>query len=186
MAGPVAHRLSFSPWDPADVDRLVQWVAGQTWDNYVTRRPSPAIVRRRVAAGHYSGPNCATWWIGHQDADQPVGLVRLHDLQDPTALFDVYVCPAWRGQGLGLAAVRWLTRHVFHAYPAVSRLEAQTRADNWAMRVVLRRAGYVKEAHHRASWPTESGELIASVGYAMLRQDFETGQTTPVDWDDAP
>lgn len=78
----------------------------------------------------------------------------------------------------------WLTRHVFHAHPHGSRGEGQTRADNRAMRVVLRRAAYVKEAHYRAASPTASGALEASVGYVMLRQDFETGRIAPVDWYD--
>lgn len=186
MPSEAADGLMFSPWDPTDVDGLVQWVVDQSWDNYVTRHPTPETVGGRVAEGFYAGPDCETWWIQHQGADQPVGLVRLHDLQDTGALFDVYVCPKWRGRGVGLAAVRWLTRHLFHEYPHVMRIEAQTRADNRAMRVVLRRAGYVKEAYYRASWPTETGELSASVGYAMLRQDFATGHTTPVDWDDEP
>ena len=178
--------LTFLPWDPTDVEGLIQWVVEQRWDNYVTRHPTPETVRGRVAESFYAGSDCATWWIQHQGADQPVGLVRLHDLLDPTALFDLYVRLEWRGRGLGLAAVRWLTRHVFHEHPDVIRLEGQTRADNHAMRVVLRRAGYVKEAHYRASWPTETGELSASVSYAILRQDFESGRTTPVDWDDEP
>jgi RimJ/RimL family protein N-acetyltransferase len=73
--------------------------------------------------------------------------------------------------------VRALTAHVFGAHPHVTRVEAQTRDDNRAMRRVLVRAGFVKEAHYRDG-------PRASVGYAILRRDHETGTTTPVPDDD--
>jgi RimJ/RimL family protein N-acetyltransferase len=49
---------------------------------------------------------------------------------------------------------------------------------------VLVRAGFVKEAHYRDGWPVAGGEPRASVGYAVLRRDHETGTTTPVPVDD--
>ena len=54
------------------------------------------------------------------------------------------------------------------------------------MRRVFVRAGWVKEAHYREGWPVEGGRPVASVGYGVLRRDWETGQTTPVPWDDEP
>jgi RimJ/RimL family protein N-acetyltransferase len=51
------------------------------------------------------------------------------------------------------------------------------------MRTVLRRCGYVKEAHYRQGWPDQDGVIHDGIGYALLRQDWERGTTTPVDWD---
>jgi hypothetical protein len=43
---------------------------------------------------------------------------------------------------------------------------------------------WVKEAHYRESWPVEGGPALASVAYAVLRRDWETGTTTTFVWDD--
>ena len=75
---------------------------------------------------------------------------------------------------------------VFHEFgnADVLRIEAATRQDNAAMRAVLRRCGFVKEAHHRDAWPAPDGALRDTVIYALLRRDHESGTTTPVVWDD--
>jgi RimJ/RimL family protein N-acetyltransferase len=79
-----------------------------------------------------------------------------------------------------------VTTHVFTTMQAVSRFEGQTREDNIAMRKTFVRAGFVKEAHYREAWPVENGSPVASVAYGILRRDWQTGQTTPVNWNDAP
>jgi RimJ/RimL family protein N-acetyltransferase len=68
--------------------------------------------------------------------------------------------------------------------PKVNRFEGQTREDNVAMRRIFLRCGWVKEAHYRESWPVDDGRAIASVAYAVLRRDWETGSTTTFDWED--
>lgn len=52
------------------------------------------------------------------------------------------------------------------------------------MRRVLRRCGYVKEAHYRDGWPGAEGEVHDAVGYAVLRTDWSTGAVTLPEWDD--
>lgn len=42
---------------------------------------------------------------------------------------------------------------------------------------VLLRCGYVQEARYRRAWPVPGGEPVDSMGYAILRQDWE-GRTT--------
>jgi RimJ/RimL family protein N-acetyltransferase len=90
-----------------------------------------------------------------------------------------------RGLGYGSDAVSWLTRRIFSQHPAIRRIEATTRQDNAAMRAVLRHCGYVKEAHYREAWEGPSGTYDA-VGYAILRQDWQSGSVTPPDWNDEP
>lgn len=52
------------------------------------------------------------------------------------------------------------------------------------MRKTFVRCGFLKEAHYRMSWPVEGAEPMASVAYAILRRDWETGEITPFDWED--
>ncbi len=89
-----------------------------------------------------------------------------------------------RGKGLGVEALRAVTRHVFEHFGEVTRFEGQTREDNLAMRRTFVRCGWVKEAHYRESWPVEGGAPLASVAYATLRRDWESGTTTPVPWEE--
>ena len=79
-----------------------------------------------------------------------------------------------------------LTALVFSTMSAVNRFEGHTREDNIAMRKTFVRAGFVKEAHYREGWPVENGPPLASVGYSILRRDWQTGRTTPVEWNDLP
>jgi RimJ/RimL family protein N-acetyltransferase len=97
--------------------------------------------------------------------------------------WDLGIAEGHRGAGIGTAAVRWLGGEVFGGWPGVRRIEAQTRRDNQAMRTVLGRCGYVKEAHYRRGWPAQDGAVHDGIGYALLREDWERGTTTPVDWD---
>jgi RimJ/RimL family protein N-acetyltransferase len=54
------------------------------------------------------------------------------------------------------------------------------------MRRVLRRCGYAKESHYRNAWPAPDGTIHDSVGYAIIRKDWETGEVTDPNWTDEP
>ncbi|MCP2168377.1 GNAT family N-acetyltransferase [Goodfellowiella coeruleoviolacea] len=162
-------------------DQLAGFLTGEQWPFHSTVVQRPRVLRQ-VAEGHWDGPSARTFWL--REAGNPVGVVRLFDLDDGTPLFDLRVAGAWRGRGIGSAAVRWLTRYLFTELPEINRIEATTRHDNHAMRAVLRRNGYVKEAHYRQAWPDQHGAPHDGVGYAVLRRDWLTGATTPVRWSD--
>jgi RimJ/RimL family protein N-acetyltransferase len=49
--------------------------------------------------------------------------------------------------------------------------------DNAAMRRVFEACGWVKEAHHRKAW-----RGFDAIGYAIPREDWESGRVTPVPW----
>ena len=136
-------------------------------------------VLQRVAEGYYGDE---TYWI--EAGGERVGFVRLFDLGDATPLFDLRISAVHRGQGLGRTTVRWLTDRLFGEYPHVERIEGTTRQDNVAMRRVFRRCGYVKEAHYRRAWPDASGRRYDAVGYAIIRRDWQTGETTEPDFHD--
>ncbi|UYQ78362.1 hypothetical protein OF385_04205 [Glutamicibacter sp. JL.03c] len=47
--------------------------------------------------------------------------------------------------------------------PEAVRFEGQTRVDKIGMRKVFLKAGFLKEAHYRMSWPADDGTRLASV-----------------------
>ncbi|ANZ39499.1 GNAT family N-acetyltransferase [Lentzea guizhouensis] len=159
-------------------EALADFLAGEPWPFHVHTAVERADVLERVKAGYYD----ETYWI--EVAGERAGIVRLFDLQDETPMFDLRVSERHRGRGLGRAAVRWLTDEVFGEHPHVERIEATTRQDNLAMRRVLKQCGYVKEAHYRRAWPDGDGRRLDSVGYAVIRHDWQTGETTVPDFHD--
>ena len=165
----------------ADREALTTFLTSGPWPFHVRTRPTREQVAADVDGGRYDEDAEALWVLA--DGER-VGLGVLEDLTDDTPVLDLRLAPASRGRGLGLPALRALTDHLFTTQPAARRFEAQTREDNVAMRRVLLRAGFVKEAHYREGWPVEDGPALASVAYAMLRRDWESGTTTPLVWDD--
>ncbi|MFP5336820.1 MAG: GNAT family N-acetyltransferase [Actinomycetes bacterium] len=164
-----------------DAAELVAFLLSSDWPFHAGERPSEAAILRRVADGHYDGASIETFLL--RDGERLVGVLRVWDLADDTPMFDLRLRDSARGHGIGTAAVRWLADHVFGTYPHCSRIEATTRQDNVAMRRVLERCGFVKEAHYRKAWPGAGSIVHDTVGYAVLRHDWTTGRTTPVDWD---
>ena len=172
---------TYRPVTGADGDALARFLGEHHWPFHVRARLGPAQAAELVA-GWERDADSRAWWLERDG--QVVGLLRVEDLDswgDPS--WDLRIAEGHRGAGIGTAAVRWLSGEVFGAWPGVNRIEAQTRRDNRAMRAVLRRCGYVKEAHYRRAWPAGDGAVHDGIGYALLRQDWERGTTTPVDWD---
>lgn len=99
-------------------------------------------------------------------------------------MFDLRLAEEFRGLGLGVGILKEVTDWVFNKFPGLRGFEGQTREDNVPMRKAFTRAGWVKEAHYRQGWPVDGGEPLASVAYAVLRTDWESGTTTPVPWAD--
>jgi GNAT superfamily N-acetyltransferase len=156
-----------------DLDRVAAFLRAHDWP-FHTGELDPD----RNAARHVGDDVRAHWAL---DGSERVGLVRVDDVRDGPML-DLRVAAPRRGRGVGGAMLRWATADVFTT-TAATRFEATTRVDNEAMRRAFRRAGWVKEAHYRRAWPTDDGP-VDSVGYAVLREDWETGGITPVDFDD--
>lgn len=181
--------IGLVPFDPAtDADPLVEFLSGNEFPYHVARRLTADAAREMVDAGRFWSASTTGFWI---DANgERVGIVVLEDLDDVAAggspLFDLRLAEPYRGRGLGLPAVGAITDLVFKSFTEVTRFEGQTREDNIAMRTTFERAGFVKEAHYRESWPVVDGPPKASIAYAILRRDWESGTTTPLEWDDLP
>ena len=178
-------QVTFQQWSEAEADALVDLITSETWDYFVYTNPTSEVVREWIAKGWYSGEDNQVWWIVAPTGER-VGIVRIHDLLDGTPQLDFRIRSAYRGQGVGVQALRWATDHLFTTLPEVQRIEGNTRQDNLAMRKTFRRCGYVKEAHYRSAWPTLDGARFDTIGYGILRQDWQTGTTTTVAWDDEP
>jgi RimJ/RimL family protein N-acetyltransferase len=165
---------------------VADWLSSEVWPFHSNQRPTRQQVAEAWEQGCYIGPDVLGFWV-EVDGER-VGLLRIQDLSEGNSnpTFDLRLLDAARNRGVGTACLRWLTNHVFETFPQYARMEGQTREDNIAMRRVFRRCGYVKEAHYRAAWPSGEGRLMASIVYGILREDWMSGHTTPVNWEDEP
>lgn len=166
-------------------EALVEFMTGNTFPFHGIASPTRQDVTQAIDGGRYRSEENDSYWV-LDDRGRRVGFLRFEDLSDDTPLFDLRLADDQRGHGLGRAALRAAAHWVFTTRPATQRFEGNTRADNVAMRKAFLACGWVKEAHYRRSWPSDDGELVDGVAYAILRHDWETGETTPVPWHDLP
>ena len=179
--------ISFLPIDVRSSGKadFVEFMVRNSLPFHVHSHPSVEQISTAMDGGRYDGDDHASLWID-DDIRGRLGVVILEDLADGGPMFDLRLAEIYRGQGLGTQVLRAITARVFSTVPNVHRFEGQTREDNLAMRRTFQRAGFVKEAHYREAWPADGGAVFGSVAYAILRRDWQSGTTTPVDWDDFP
>ncbi|ONI62865.1 hypothetical protein CSIV_15580 [Microbacterium sp. CSI-V] len=163
----------------ADRDDLVTFLTRNVFPFHVRPRTTAGQAGAAIDAGRWGDDEIETFWIDDEERGR-VGVVRLDDLADATAMVDLRLGEQHRGFGLGAAALTAATDRVFREHPGVIRLEGQTRADNIAMRRTFERCRWVLEAHYRDGWPVADREPVASVAYSVLRRDWANGTTTPV------
>jgi len=165
-----------------DAVAFAAFLAGEVWPFHSGGPVDAKAVARQVADGEYDCASVRTHWILVDG--QQCGFVRAFDLDDGTPLFDLRIASAYRGRGIGTAALGWLIAYLFDLLLDINRIEGTTRADNAAMRAVFRANAFAKEAHYRQAWPDPDGVLHDTVGYGILRQDWLSRTVTPVHWDD--
>ncbi|MNW32506.1 hypothetical protein D3C74_94490 [compost metagenome] len=169
-----------------EAGELITLLTGESWPFHGIAILTEDSVREQISQGRYhSDEEKKTFWIMNE-VGAKIGIIRVFELEDPTPMFDIRISIQHRGCGYGNHAIRKLAEYVFTSYEHVIRLEGHTRADNYAMRTTFHHAGFVKEAVHRKSWPSEDGKLHDSIGYAILREDWMENKTTPIDWEDFP
>jgi RimJ/RimL family protein N-acetyltransferase len=175
---------SFRDLDPSrDRDALIDLLTTERWPHRVRSSYTEADVAGELERGQYSGDDDITLLI--ELDGEVVGLARADGLADDRLdpQLDFRLRERVRGRGIGGEALREITAAVFERHPDRRRIEGQTRRDNHAMRKVFARGGYVQEAVYRRAWPGANGELHDGIGYAILREDWESGTTTRVAWD---
>jgi RimJ/RimL family protein N-acetyltransferase len=155
---------------PGDADSIVSFLTAHEWPYHAVSRLSAA----EAAAVPVAGAEVESYWI--RGDDEVVGLVRIFDLvdlDDGSPLFDLRLATPHRGRGVGGAAVRWLSEHLFSTHPGLHRIEATTRSDNAAMRTVLERSGYRLEGVFREAWKGRDGVRHDALSYAVLRREWD-------------
>ncbi|MBM3269992.1 MAG: GNAT family N-acetyltransferase [Candidatus Sericytochromatia bacterium] len=175
-------QVRFEPAAIGDPEGLAAFLAADTWPFHGSYQVSRARALELIAKGEFLAEESREFWM--LVGDERVGLLRLTDYTDPTPMLDLRIRSAFRGRGLGAAGLRWITGHAFETRPDVHRIEGNTREDNVAMRRTFLKCGYVKESHYRKCWPSPEGVYYDGIGYAILRQDWLSGTTTPVRWGD--
>lgn len=166
-----------------DRNELAAFYSSEDWPFHSGPPLTPHVINQRWKKGHYTGDGIRTFWILADGRRE--GVIRLWDLgqgnDTETPLFDIRIRSTARGRGIGTEAVRHLVKWVFTAYPAKTRIEATTRQDNVVMQSILRRIGFVKEAHYRQCWPGEHRRMYDCCGFGILRSDWEQEAATPVE-----
>lgn len=165
-------QLRFEPVRATHAAALTRFLSASDWPFHLEGRLDADWVRGRLENGHFFGGSSKTFWV-RGEAEEPLALGRLFDLEDTTPLVDLRVAADARGRGIGTLALRGLTAWLFSEQPATGRLGGYTRHDNLAMRRVFQKCGFQQEALHRRAWPVAGAEPVDCVGYAILRDEFE-------------
>lgn len=165
-----------------EVEELVAFMTATTWTYHATPHSKEERIRAAVVNNYYTAEGCETFWI-IQD-EKKIGMIRIYDLDDGTPLFDMRFSSGYSGKGLGTLALAWMVEHIFNTYKDLHRIEGNTRIDNYAMRSVFKKCGFVKEAHYREAWVCQNGDVYDSIGYGILRSDWENNTITQVNWND--
>jgi RimJ/RimL family protein N-acetyltransferase len=165
-----------------EIDALVEFLTSDTWEFYATPNLNPERIRTNYKNQYYTGDDCKTFWVLEEAV--VVGMVRIYDLQNGDPLFDLRILSKYKGKGIGTITLKWLVDYVFNNFSDKERIEANTRQDNYAMRCVFHKCGFVKEAHYRKGWVGQGGKPYDTIGYAIIKEDWQNCKITPVNWND--
>ncbi len=148
---------------------------------FLFQKPAQEEVLKRIEEGAFFAEGDFNF-RNQTENKELIGLIEIYQLDDTAPTFFIRFKSGFRGKGFGKKVLDLLTQSIFENYLDIRRIEAQTREDNIPMRKVFNRCGYVKEAYYRMGSPTEDGGRVASIAYGIPREEWETGQVTPVNW----
>lgn len=175
-------RMNFMPMNKSEAQDIVKFLTINRFPFHVRSEWTAEEADKAVTDGRFWNESSQGYWIHY--GQERLGMVSLEDLDDDVPMFDLRLSEEHRGRGYGVEVLKALTDKVFTEMPEAIRFEGQTREDNIAMRRAFVKAGFLKEAHYRMGWPTSEGQYVASIAYAMIRPDWESGKTTEFVWDD--
>jgi len=170
--------LTFPAVAEGDLAGLSELLTSERWPYHLDVEPTPQSVEANLAHFQPSAEN-APHWIELEG--ERVGLLVLRELDDPTPVFDLRLRAAWRGRGLGGAALEWLARETFEVH-GKHRLEGHTRADNRPMQALFTKTpGWLLEGCFRQTWrDREAGVWRDALAYGLLADDWRAGVVTPL------
>jgi RimJ/RimL family protein N-acetyltransferase len=141
-------------------DSDIPVLQAELYDDLATRMRADSRPWRPIPPGSPASPyvvtgeanDAAVFSVVRLATDELAGeaLVWGIDLHNRTGHVGISLRPAFRGQGLGIDAVRLLCYYGF-AVRGLHRLQAETLADNAAMIAAATRAGFVPEGTLRGS-----------------------------------
>lgn len=166
-----------------EINELVSFMTNNTWEFHSIPNPSKEQIIQNYYNGYYF-QNRETFWI--INGDNKIGLIIIEDINDTIPLFDIRLDKAVRGKGYGALAVQWIVHYLFTLPDKKIRIEAHTRSDNLAMRKTLFKYRFVKEGYFRNAWENNDGTISDSICYAIIRDDWEKDEITPIKLNEIP
>ncbi|WP_083090165.1 GNAT family N-acetyltransferase [Actinomyces vulturis] len=174
-AKPTEIRLVRMDSKGRDRAELIEFLTSSDFPFHLSVHPSVQEAEHWINDGRFDGPSAASFWIEERQAGR-VGVITFEQMDHDWPLLAIRLSSSARGQGIGQAACRMATKLLFDTHPAIHRFEAQTRADNQAMRATLESLGWECEGECKKAWPTlnEDGTMQWSHNkaiYAILRKN---------------
>lgn len=166
-----------------EIEDLVGFLTSEAWEFYGVPNPKEERIRENYNNQFYTGEENKSFWITTEE-DKKIGFIRVYDFQDSTPLIDIRISSNYKGQGIGTKALTWVVDYIFNNYHDKERIEGNTRRDNYGMRCVFYKCGFVKEAHYRNAWKDSNGKNYDAIGYGITREDWIKGEKSPVEWND--
>jgi RimJ/RimL family protein N-acetyltransferase len=166
--------MSIRPFISEDIPALHHLLTSNRWEYFL----DPVIDKRglKVRNEKYFASN-TTQTLVYIDSERSLkGFIRFFDIKNSdtdSPLFIVNVDESARGKGIGTELISRGVRYIFDRYDKIRRIEATTRVDNKAMQKVFESAGFRHEATYRKVWRVKEGKYVDSLGYAILREEFE-------------
>jgi RimJ/RimL family protein N-acetyltransferase len=101
-----------------------------------------------------------------------VGDIGLFGVHFGQGMIGYSLSPEWRGRAYATRAARLVTDWAFDAVGLV-RVVAGTAPDNIASQRTLEKAGFAREGYERSRLPTQDGDRVDNIAFAILKSDRE-------------
>ncbi|MEO8448115.1 MAG: GNAT family protein [bacterium] len=169
----------------AGKEKMFGFLRSEPWTFYSKPILSEECLNELLEKGYFESDNARTFFIETMNAEI-AGMMRLFDLKDigrGSPMFDIRISSVYRGKGIGSKAMKWITDYVFNTWEVQNRFEGTTRFDNFAMRKLFVKSGFVLEGYYRQAWQGSDGINHDSLQYSILRSDWISGIPTVINWD---
>jgi RimJ/RimL family protein N-acetyltransferase len=160
-----------------DLPAIHHLLFSNRWDYFL----DPVIDERGLAIRDekYFMSDTAQTLVYADDANAILGFIHFEGVTNKSGdapSFTLCVDASARGKGIGTQLLKDGIAYIFDTYPKIRRIYATTREDNLPMQKVFESLGFRQEARHKKEWENrETGEYMDAVGYAILRDEFESG-----------